>query len=60
MATGDKIALTLLALFIFGIAGAAFDGLTWLWLCAPLIIVGVMVAFGIWFANKQLKGLKLW
>lgn len=60
MATGDKIALTLLALFIFGIAGAAFDGLAWLWLCAPLVIVGALVAFVFWLANRQLKGLKLW
>jgi len=59
MATGDKIALTLLALFIFGIAGAAFDGLAWLWLCAPLVIVGALVAFAIWFANKQLRGLNI-
>ena len=60
MTAGDKIALTLLAMFVAGIAGGVLDSPAWLWLCAPLLLAGSLVALAIWFANRHFKGLRLW
>jgi hypothetical protein len=59
MATGDKIFVTLLALFIAGLVGGIFGSVQWLWLCAPLAIVVALVAWAFWLANRQLKGWKI-
>lgn len=60
MATGDKIALTLAAMFVFGIAGGIIDGPSWLWLCAPPVTAVSLVATAFWFASRHFEGLKLW
>lgn len=56
----DKFVWTLVALFVAGLIGGTVGSADWLWLCAPLLLFLAIVAFAIWFAHRQLKGLNLW
>lgn len=60
MATGDKIALTLVAMFVAGIAGGVLDRAAWLLLCAPLVVAGMLVVAALWLASRHFEGSRLW
>lgn len=56
----DKFFWALVALFFAGLIGGILRSADWLWLCAPLLLFLAIVAFVIWLAHRQLKGLNLW